>query len=117
MPFSLLLSRSRGKNGPADFAPVVALVSIGATVVVTVGTAKNVAATVLKSGNAEFVELAAAKLNGKELAAGVATAPFIAGPNCGAFTGTVVLARQICKSQTKVVLFWAEFLDEKVVAN
>jgi hypothetical protein len=83
---------------------------------VVAGGAKNGAAIVLKSGIAEFVEFAGRKLNGKKLVAGVA-GPFTAAPNCGAFTGTVVLARQICTSQTKVVLFWAEFRDEKVVAN
>ena len=110
----MLSWRSRGKNGPTDFAPVVDLVSIGATVVVAVGTVKNDAAIVLKSGITEFVECADAKLNGKALAV---VAPLTAAPNCGAFTDTVVLARQICTSQTKVVLFWAEFLNEKVVAN
>ena len=99
-----------------NFEPAVDFVSTGATVVAAVGTAKNEAAIVLKSGIAEFVEPAATKLKGKKSAADVA-ASFAAAPNCGAFTGTVVLARQICTSQTKVVLFWVEFLNEKVVAN
>ena len=110
--FSLFSSRSRGKNGPADFAPAVDLVSIGATVVGAVGTAKSDAAIVLKSGVAGFVESAARKLNREVLASGVA-ASFAAAPNCDAFTGTVVLARQICKSETKVILLSVEVQNNK----
>ena len=93
----MLFSRSRGKNSPTDFVPAAGFVSTGVATVVAVGAAKNEAAIVLKSGMAELVELAGRKLKGKKLAADVAS-PFAATPNCGAFTDTVVLARQISTS-------------------
>ena len=72
-------SRPRDENGAKGFE-VVALVSIGAVVVVVAGAAKKDAAIVLKSGVAEFVEPAARKLNSEELVAGIAPV-FAAGPS------------------------------------
>jgi hypothetical protein len=112
----LLALRSRGNNDPADLDALADFVETGAGAVVEVGIANNDAAIVLKSGIAEFAKPAARKLNGDESAAGVAGI-FAAAPNCGGFTGTVVLAGQISTSPAKVVLSWIEFQGENDVAN
>jgi len=73
-------------------------------------------AIVLKSGeDAPSVAVLASKKSASDkLPPGIA-ALFTAAPNCGKFTDTVFLARQICTSATKEFLFWVKFQNEKVL--